>query len=363
MAGGERLTLKTLEEAVRSLLGLSPQRVIVRRTEDISPGIGAARVFRVVVDHEHGDALPSSVILKIPDWGNKTLLDPRDPWLSRRERAFFESGLGGRLPSGVRAPSVLRIEERDGRTWVWMEDLAACLERPWRPDDVIEAARRSALFDDLYRQEHTALAAAPWLEREGYAAYAHHIPAAHENLDRVSSHPIWSRLFSADEIHRLHRCLDVSTEALAELRTFRSTLAHGDFHIRNLGFDADGSLVCIDWAHVGLAPLGSDIAILVSLYHAFGGVDGGDAMKLDRDVVAAYAEEVERLSGRSNLVSTISHTFGLWHVTWGLHVRLGPGLTYLLSAESSRDADVDNSAADIRDGCERALHYAAPMGE
>ncbi|HZS94293.1 MAG TPA: phosphotransferase, partial [Chloroflexota bacterium] len=168
---------------------------------------------------------------------------------------------------------------------------------------------------------------------------------------------IWSRLFSPDEITQLHQGLNASRKALAELRRLPLTLVHGDFHIRNLGFDPHGNLVCIDWAHVGLAPLGSDIAVLASMYRACGGAGGQDAKELDREVVAAYAKEVEHLTGDRLLFTPISRAFALCQVTRGLHLRLGPGLSYLLWIGSSHDAEVDNAAAGVREGCKRALFY------
>lgn len=347
----------SLNRALECLPGLSSRPVRLRDAEDLSPGIGTSRVFRVVIESPG----LGSLILKIPDWGGKTLLDPRDRWLPYRERAFFGSGLATRLPVGLRAPNVLRIEEREGRTWIWMEDLGSCLERTWCLDDAMEASQRSALLYATYRDEGETLAGVDWLEREGYAAYVHHIPRAHENLDRVSAHPAWSQLFSPNEIIQLHYGLDASGEALAELRRLPLTLVHGDFHIRNLGFDPQGNLVCIDWAHVGLAPLGSDIAVLASLYHAFGGASDADTTELDREIVAAYAAELERLTGETSLFAAIGRAFALWHVTWGLHLRLGPGLSSLLGIISRQDAEGDNAARDIREGCKRALFYVAQM--
>lgn len=145
-------TRASLGRTVRSLLGLPPGHITIRDVQDISPGIGSSRVFRIVIQPLSNGVVPESLILKVPDWEGETLIDSRDPWLRHREQALFTSSLLTRLPPGLRAPEILRIEQHGERRWIWMEDLASCLEREWGPDDVIEAAQRSALLNDVDRQ-------------------------------------------------------------------------------------------------------------------------------------------------------------------------------------------------------------------
>jgi hypothetical protein len=45
----------------------------------------------------------------------------------------------------------------------------------------------------------------------------------------------------------------------------------------------------------------------------------------------------------------------LWHLTTGLHLRLGPGLTALLEGRISGEDKRHRAAEDIREGCRRAL--------
>ena len=144
----------------------------------------------------------------------------------------------------------------------------------------------AAALHALYLTERDGLEGLPWLEREGYAAYAHHVPAVHRHLDALPTHPRWGRLFGPDERAALHRTLDATPWALGELRRLPPTLVHGDFHAGNLGFDTAGELVAIDWAHVGLAPLGSDVAVLGSL---LAGAPGGDGLAPGAKRVGVHA--------------------------------------------------------------------------
>jgi hypothetical protein len=231
---------------------------------EVTPGLSGSRVLRVelttIGTSDGAGGAPGadrrSVILKVPDWGTPTGIAPRDPWVGTREVHFYESGLAARLPHGLRAPRLLGLDHvpPGPGTWLWTEDVATALAVAWNPDRAIAAARRAARLHALFSAERAALERQPWLEREGYAAHAHHLPAAHRNLDRLAEHARWSPLIAPDERAALHRALDLTDWAKQEMGRLPPTLVHGDFHIRNLGWDPDGTLVAIDWAHVGIAP-------------------------------------------------------------------------------------------------------------
>lgn len=349
------LPLDDVRRSLARCLGVPADRLAVDQIEDLSPRIGSSRVFRVAVRQTRSaSAGPVSYVLKVPDWGAATLIQPSDPLLETRERRFIENGLAARLPDGLRAPTTVGVEHVGDRTWLWMEDVGPAVDVTWDDQAALLAARRAALLHAVYLREEARLHRLDWLQREHYAAYLHHVPAAHRNFDACARHPVWSGLFSTMESGRLHRCLDRSDEAIRELRTLPLTLIHGDFHVANLGVDADGTLVALDWAHVGLAPLGCDVATLVSLYHLFGGTHARPWLNLERELVAACADEIARIAGHGNLTPGLHRAGSLWHRTWGLHLRLGPGLTYLLRDEQDSPSK-RRTAADILEGCTRAL--------
>lgn len=365
-----------LQQSLRAMLP-SPSWGNARVTgvRELTPGLSGSRVFRVslAVSGTLPTASPS-VILKIPDWGTPTGIASRDPWVRTRERHFYESGLAASLPEGVRAPALLGIDRAPpGRgTWLWTEDEAGALDLGWRPADAITAAARVARLHDLFRARVESLEPEPWLEREGYGAYQHHVPAAHRHLERLSASPRWSNLLDRREQKELHHALDLTPRALQAMRRLPPTLVHGDFHIGNLGLDRSRSrsrgadtLVAVDWTHVGVSPLGCDVATLVSLYSAMGGGEEvGD--ELEEDAKAAY---VDALGGPNNcgysraadLPALVSRACGLWHLTWGLHLRLGPGLDWLLRRPDQDSDDAERSASDIRRGCLRALAALAHL--
>jgi phenylacetate-coenzyme A ligase PaaK-like adenylate-forming protein len=336
----------------------------IGRIEDLSSGLGRSRVFRVVLAPERGSGgRCGTVILKILELARESLVDPRDPLLARREVLVAESGIGGRLPAGLAMPPVLAIDprSRDEQPWIWMGDLAPYLALSWTSRRALQAAQRCALFYELYRRE-PELRDLSWLGREGYAAYAHHVEPAHRNLEALTGDERWRDLLPPAAIPKLHRSLDLLPRAVERLRSLPPTFIHGDFHIRNLGLYPDGTLLALDWASFGIAPLGCDLATFVSVFRLFGGQEE-DLEQLEHSLFEAYLAEVERIAGRGGLREPISQAVRLWHMTWGLHLRLGPGLTALLEGYIQDDEERTRAAADVREGCLRALEGLEVLGD
>jgi hypothetical protein len=324
----------------------------VLSVRDLSTGLGQAAVLRVSVATPH--AYPSPWIVKILGWGRQTLLDSRDRLLDRREAHFYGSSISELLPRGLTTAPAATVFTHHGFTWLVMRDIGAVLQQSWTPGSAMVAARRAALLyvPGAVRQ---GLLDVPWLEQEGYAAYAHHVPAGHENLDALAQDPRLRTLFTPDQVHALHACLDAAEDLNARARELPTTLVHGDLTPHNAGLDPHGDLALIDWEHVGVGPVGFDLGTFVSLYRAFGGHGELDEPAL----LEVYGRAVSELAG-TDLRPAAALGFATAHLTWGLHLRLGPGLTALRQglnhdAPAARAAHVD----DIRSGCLRALSWAA----
>lgn len=105
------------------------------------------------------------------------MLDWRDSQLDRREACFFGSGIPASLPHGLATPPDATVVGHNGLVWIVMRDIGPVLQQAWTPGAAATTALRTAL---LYTPGvlHPELLAAPWLEREGCAAYSHRIPAA-----------------------------------------------------------------------------------------------------------------------------------------------------------------------------------------
>ncbi|WP_165362732.1 phosphotransferase family protein [Promicromonospora panici] len=324
----------------------------VLSVRDLSTGLGQAAVLRASIATPY--ACPSLWIVKILGWGHQTLLDSRDRLLDRREAHFYGSSVPDLLPRGLTTPSGATVFRHHDRTWIVMRDVAAVLQQSWTPDAAMTAARRTALLC-LPAALRPSLLDAPWLEQDGYAAYAHHVPAGHDNLDALADDPRLRTLFTPEQTKALHACLDASDELSARAKGLPATLVHGDLTPRNAGLDPHGALALIDWEHVGVGPVGYDLGTFVSLYRAFGGHGELDEPAL----LEVYGRAVSELAG-TDLRPAAALGFATAHLTWGIHLRLGPGLTAVRQG-LNRDAPAALAAHldDIRSGCLRALSWAA----
>ncbi|WP_454859993.1 phosphotransferase family protein [Promicromonospora soli] len=323
----------------------------VLSVRDLSTGLGQAAVLRASVATPY--ACPSVWIVKILGWGRQTLLDSRDRLLDRREAHFYGSSLPDLLPRDLTTPSGATVFRHHDLTWVVMRDVAAVLQQSWTPDAAMTAARRTALLC-VPAALRPSLLGAPWLEQDGYAAYAHHVPSGHDNLEALADDPRLRTLFTPEQTKALHACLDATDELSARAKGLPATLVHGDLTPRNAGLDPHGALALIDWEHVGVGPVGFDLGTFVSLYRAFGGHGELDEPAL----LEVYGRAVSELAG-TDLRPAAALGFATAHLTWGLHLRLGPGLTLLRQGlNSDAPAALAAHVDDIRSGCLRALAWA-----
>lgn len=323
---------------------------------DLSPGLGQAAVLRVhTAEWDAGSR--SHWIVKIPGGGARSLLDSRDEQLNDREVAFFRSVLPARLPPGLAAPPETVVLDQDGGEWIVMRDIGEVLGNPWTPEATATAAARLALLHAPVAAD-PGLLDLPWLERAGHDAYAHHVPSGHDNLDALATDSRLADLFTPAQVRALHRWLDAAEVLADRAARLPSTLVHGDFHARNAGLNAAQTLVLIDWEHVGVGPVGFDLATFVSMYQAFGGLGTLD----ERALLKAYGRALVEATG-TDLSGAAAAGFAIVHLTWGLHLRLGPGLTAVrLGVHDHSPAQLAWALEDIRTGCLRALSWAGTDG-
>ncbi|MER5183081.1 phosphotransferase [Streptomyces sp. NPDC002896] len=345
----------TIEAVLASHEGAWGAGMRVLSVRDLSPGLGQAAVLGVGTTAPDGRL--SQWIVKIPSWGHRSLLDSRDSQLDRREAHFFAGNIPRLLPRGLATPPDATVVSHNGLAWIVMRDIGTALHQPWTPGAATTTALRTAL---LYVPGalHPDLLDTPWLERGGYAAYTHHIPAGHDNLDALTHDPQLKALFTPEQLHGLHTCLDAAEELISRAAKLPTTLVHGDLTPRNAGVDRDNALVLIDWEHVGIGPVGFDLGTFVSLYRAFGGRGELD----ERALLDVYGQALSDLAD-TDLRHSAALGFATAHLTWGLHLRLGPGLTavrqgFLGDAPGQLASHLD----DIRSGCLRALAWAPTAG-
>lgn len=267
--------------------------------------------------------------------------------LAIREARFLSGAVPGHLPDGIQVPPEATVVSQEGAEWIIMRDIGAALAQPWDPAMARVAARRIAL---LYAPAASdpAILDTEWLEREGFSTYAQHAAAGHENLCALDG------LFSADEVRRLHACLDRAQDFTARANLLPATLVHGDLHLRNGALGEQGALLLIDWEHVGIGPVGVDLGTFVSVYHTFGGREELDEQALLDD----YGHALSEVAG-ADLREEAAAGYAIAHLTWGLHLRLGPGLTAVRAGRHETSPSEQRPYLDdIRAGCRRAIRWA-----
>jgi phosphotransferase family enzyme len=254
-----------------------------------------------------GEMLDWSLVLKAyrrPDDPDAAFDDPPhyDYW--QREALFFESGLAANLPPGLRCVRGYGVDRKSaGEVWLWLESLSDDHPEGWPPSRFELAARHLGQFGGAYAAGRP-LPSFPWLAatRSVQVQYSIAHPSIREPVLRaLESPPAGSRStprpFGRERDRIALRDAFVKQEAFLEtLDRVPRTLCHNDTMGANLFAqttpDGASETVAIDWALVGVGPLGVDIAQLVAGSACFfrSGVDQLD--ELDRRTFDAYVDGV-----------------------------------------------------------------------
>lgn len=340
-----------IQRFVDHFLGL---KLLDMELEELSPGFSQSKVFRLKGTDTQGTK--HSYILKIPDFGSNSKLQVADPFIIQRELWFFESALPGLLQNHLNIPKVLGIDNFYGKDCIWLEDRKNDFLNFWSHTDLRLAVRYCADLHEVYLQNRKYIDGLTWLSRQAYRNYELHLQEAKNNMAKLAGQPTLLSELDAKAIDQLQICLDRYDWALKQLCCLPMTMIHGDFHPGNIGFCPDKKLLLIDWANVGIAPLGSDIGIFISLYQLFGGINAVRDPLFEQELIQVYCYRLAEITGwQDNLFSDVQYAVWLWAFTWGLHLRLGPGLSEILENKNIEEALRQAIVRDILDGCHRVL--------
>ena len=322
--------------------------------QNLSSGLSASGVWRV----RQREAGSFSFILKIPDWQDSPVLRLFSEDVIERERRVFESGLLEKLmDSGILTPRILAVETYQEHIWIWMEDLDGALLPIRTRDDAQVIARECSRLHRFYQQHREELERFAWLSRNEHRRYAHLAPLAEHNLTLLPAQSAPQLRFSSQDIDDLKDALKSLDWIDSEIAGLPSTLSHGDFHNRNLGLSNKGAMIVLDWAHLGIGPPGCDMATFISLYRLFGGMGGDYGSGFDEQMIDAYAGSLQETGTRAISADQVWRACGLWHLSWGLHLRLGAGLQAIFENRILEEEGRERAAMDVREGCQRALDF------
>jgi hypothetical protein len=223
--------------------------------------------------------------------------DPRHNDYWRREPDALASGSLDDLAPGFRAVRAYLVQKiHDDGYWLWLEDLGSHDQGPWSAEWYMGAARHLGAFNGAYAAGRP-LPEAPWLSLGAELRWSAVAPEAGPGLELLACEDpeIWSggpaTLEAARVLHRFFREQDGFIAALDRLPR---VLCHNDAMRANLFADVDpvprDSTVAIDWALVGLGPLGGELAQLVIGSAIFGDLPASVLAEVEARLFAAYLE-------------------------------------------------------------------------
>jgi hypothetical protein len=233
------------------------------------------------------DILPWRVVVK----NFVTPTDETAPdhlWYWKREVMLFQSGLLERLPGPVRGPRSYGVFENTGNWQVWMEHIKDESPARWTMDHYRQAARELGRWNGRCFQQHIQLAE-PWMSRElirGWLEMCDHIQGW-----RDYSSPFLQKVLSTDDFSRACRIFDDRERFFATLNRLPQVFSHYDYHRRNLmihkNTQGQHEVVVVDWAMVGIGPLGGELYALIGASGLLSEVEPEDLPALE---VIAYSE-------------------------------------------------------------------------
>ncbi|WP_205472996.1 phosphotransferase [Nocardioides sp. SYSU D00038] len=314
--------------------------------QDVSPGLSGSQVLKATCKDRSGQA--GAWYLKGASTSSYSPLGLDNELNSARERAVYRTPYARQIP-GIEIPAA---QVTDDNRWICMEDRSESIGQPYDP------RLAGAVMDRLAGlAEFSSKLPRGWQNRFpfvrcGWMTYAGFIDEALDNLTQVerAELPFAGAQLSHFDIGTLRRLLLEAQDISSLAEDLPTTILHGDLNPSNCGISPVGNLVLIDFEQVGIGPIGSDAATFTMLYKRFGGTGTWtteDAIHHYRRALVQRGVEVE--------LTQIYLAFAIWQCTWGLHLRLGPGMSFLL-----RESDSANlvQAHDVFDGLRAAVAFS-----
>lgn len=300
-------SLKTIDTAmltplVGRLLNSDAAEIMDWQSHEIYGGGLTTKIIRFAGHaRDQNTVLPWSLILKIirPD---ENVDDPTSLRYWKREALAYQSSLLADLPGPIRAPRCYEIIERpEHQIWLWMEEVIDETKGKWSLDQYGNVARHAGEFNGIFF-ENTAAFSYPWMTKNQLRSWvgtdAPILPP------QVLVHPLVA-CFMPDEIYQWMQA--VWSEHLAWLDFLEhqpKTLSHLDVFRRNAFAQytpqGDAQTILIDWAFVGGASLGEEIAPLVAGSVNFMEIDSTQTQALDQIVFDGYLEGLHSAGWRGD---------------------------------------------------------------
>jgi len=305
--------------------------------------VGLYRIEGTAQDRD--ERVAWSVILKIIQspanvgWVNMGEGDDPTHWnYWKRELLAYQSGLLETLPDGMAAPRCYGTNELPGDVaWLWLEDIGDSYGDAWPLERYALAARHLGLLNGSYLTARP-LPALPWLSNHLIGQWI-----ASQPWQTIPwEHPRVFNRYPRPEVNSFRRMLVEHKRFLAQFERLPQTICHGDTYPTNFKSrsvrGAPEQTVALDWALMGIAPLGDDLGQLVFGAH----LNLKEAKRVDVDK-ALFESYVAGLRTSGCRTDPRLVRFGY---TASAALRVGLFQLYLLSEELKQSETVTEQVAE-----------------
>jgi hypothetical protein len=250
---------------------------------------------------DQGEVLPWSLILKIirsPDGQD----DPSSLNYWKREAFAYQSGLLDQIPDIICAPCCFGIVEQSGiEVWLWIEEIIDELRGSWQLDQFGNVAHHLGQFNSVGFGRQAQFTH-PWLTKGQLRAWVG--DTSPKLPPNILAQPLVSRVWPHDIYEWMLRVWSKHEVWVDNIEHQPQTLAHLDAFRRNLFSrqNKQGHIqtVMIDWAFVGSAAAGEEIAPLVAASLNFLDFDSTQVKALDQVVFEGYLEGLREAGWRGD---------------------------------------------------------------
>lgn len=288
-----KITQSQIELVASKVLNEAGGSVKNWNIEVMKKGMGGGGLFKISGIYQTHISNDWSVVLKILYKENNPQGLTEYDW--NREALLYQSGIVNSIPGGFEAAVCYDIDKISAdEVWVWMEDLSGYNDN-WSLERYGLAAYHLGQMNGFFSQN--VLPDEPWLMRS-FEKQAVSRDVNIEQYKQFSNHPLVKELIPLEKSKILLEIYDQYGPIIKRLfDKMPQTFGHMDAHRGNLfsRTKADGeiSTIGIDWAFVGINPIGTELKNLVYQSIGFFFVEVEDAVKLDRLAFDAYLEGLE----------------------------------------------------------------------
>jgi len=281
----QQVDARALAAAVRMAVG-DPEATVEGWHVEPLRGLGfGAAIHRVSGAASHrGVRVPWSVIRKqVRDAGDS----PADFSYWRREPVAYACGLLAEL-NGVAAPRCFaQTEDADGVV-LWLEDLADGDGGGWTVERYALVARGLGQLGGAYAGGRL-VPDRPWLSQGLLASWVEQAAAGFEVFAEAVRDPLLARLYPPEVAAVMVELWQARGRICAILAGWPQVLSHLDAVPANV-IVGGGRIYLIDWAFVGRAALGEELAPLAAGSGLFGGLPAEHLPAIDRVAFPAYLD-------------------------------------------------------------------------